>query len=414
MPSTFSKRKIKLLFVLIIIASVVLCACISAPSDPVAVGQLCEPEETTCKRSVLILRESVGRNQFDYTIENLGSQSVTIDVVAVTPEIESVDLMTIVPDAIVARQIHPDIAPGETIGNRITPKLLGTRDAFRVFVLCNTSTTVAPCKLKMEYVFESVPVECFDDNDCSSGWLCNVPIGNCAECLNNDDCNSDQTCDALQGKCTPEDATPSCSVGSLPSSLSFFVFVFAIFIARRRFKQTLVFIPAFFIFSYSPEAYTVPPPKAAISAGGGVRYLLGELGEDAQRGIGINITQEIRWRYFGGAVLLGTSFYQTTQDPPPFSRGLGTYTVAIGPRLYFGVGQSEFSLGGDIRRVGFLSNSLVRVTGLENDFTAVAVGLGYRYRFEKIEVKFDTTLAPFFALPGSVLSFDLSIGFSSN
>lgn len=176
----------------------------------------------------------------------------------------------------------------------------------------------------------------------------------------------------------------------------------------------LTLFTSIFAFSYSPTVFAVPPPKAAISAGGGVRYILGELGEDAQRGIGLNITQELRWRHVGAAVLLGTSFYQTSQDPPPFSRGLGTYTVGIGPRFYLGVGKSEFVLTGDIRRIGLLSNSLVRVTGLENDFTAAAVGLGYRYRFEKIEIKFDTTFAPFFTLPGSVLSFDLSIGFSSN
>ncbi len=408
-----SNKPITMLFSLIPI--LVLGACISAPSDPVAIGQLCEPEESSCENSVLILRESVGRNQFDYTIENLGGEITNIDVLAVTPEIESVDLMTIDPDAIVARQIHPNLGIGETIGNRITPKLLGTRDAFRVFVLCQSADETA-CKLKMEYVFASVPVECFDDSDCSSSWLCNVPVGHCSECLSDEDCNSDQTCDALQGKCSPEDTTPSCSTSDTsPVSFILFFLLFVVLLKGRKRALNIVYLLTIFsIFSYSPNVSALPPPKAAISAGGGVRYILGELGEDAQRGIGLNITQELRWRYAGLFVLLGTSFYQTSQDPPPFSRGLGTYTVAIGPRFYLGVGKNEFVLGGDIRRVGFLSNSLVRVTGLENDFTAASVGLGYRYRFEKIELKFDTTFAPFFTLPGSILSFDISIGFSSN
>ncbi len=394
---------------------IVLClaSCISAPSDPVAVGELCEREKDACKNSVLILRESVGRNQFDYTIKNSGTGTVSVNILAVTPEIEAVDLMTLVPDAIVARQIHPDLAAGQTIANRITPKLLGTRDAFRVFFLCE-ATTAQPCNLKMEYVFQSVPVECFDDNDCSSGWLCNTPIGHCAECLADEDCNSDQTCDTLQGRCSPEDTTPSCSTFTSPSSF-FFLWVFLIFVKRRKLEMRFVgLFTTLFVLSYAPAASAVPPPKAAISAGGGIRFLLGELGDDAQRGIGINISQELRWRYVGAAVLLGTSFYQTTQDPPPFSKGLGTYSVGIGPKFYWAFGKNEFVLSSDIRHVGFLSNSLVRVTGLENDFTAVAFGLGYRYHFEKIHLKFNATYSPFFELPGSVLSFDLSIGFSSN
>lgn len=215
-------------------------ACISAPSDPVAIGQLCQPEETSCKSSVLILRESVGRNQLDYTIENLGGDINNINILAVTPEIQSVDLMTIDPDAIVARQIHPNLLAGQTIGNRITPKLLGTRDAFRVFVLCESANDET-CKLKMEYVFESVPVECFDDSDCSSSWLCNVAVGHCAQCLSDKDCNTDQTCESLQGRCSPEDATPSCSAsGSSPSTPLFFiiVFLFTLRFKKRRVNQS--------------------------------------------------------------------------------------------------------------------------------------------------------------------------------
>ncbi len=393
-------------------------SCISSPSDPIAFGELCEPSTDKCPNTVLFTRDSVGRNQLDYTLENLGPDPVSVEVLALSQEVSSLDLTSVDPDLIIARQTHSLIQSTAKIGNRITPKLLGTRDAFRLFILCKDENPT--CNIKVDYVFESVPVECFDDNDCSSGRLCNVPVGHCVECLSAEDCNDDQSCDALQNTCTPEDATPSCSTSpDGPSFLFLMIFVFLFFGWRRGRATTgtpllLTLFFVLFLATFSSSAFALPPPTPAISVGGGVRYFLGDLGNDTQRGIGLHIAQELRWRYVGAFVLLGTSFYQTTQDPPPFSRGLGTYTAAIGPRFFLAFGKNELALSADIRRIGFLSNSLVRVTGLENDFTAAAFGLGYRYHFEKVEIKLDASVAPFFSLPGSVLSFDISIGFNAN
>lgn len=399
-------------------------ACIPRPTDPVSMGILCDIPTPECKNSTLLLRPSVGRNQFDYTIENKGKTPTDVNVVVVTPEIETLDLQNLDPERIIASRIHRQILPGESEGNRLTPKLLGTRDSFRIFTLCTNREANTPCNIRVDYVFSSVPVECFDDTECNSGWLCDVNIGHCTECLSSTDCNTDQTCDTIRGRCTPEDTTPStCSTSSHPASLLLSLLGLFFFTRRRKRKpkavtsltiSRLLFIFSFLLFSIVLSTnINASPPRTGISLGTGTRYLLGELGNDTKRGIGIYLAQELRWRHFGMNIELGTSFFQTTQTPPPFSRGLMTYTAAIGPQLFWALGRHELTGGVDIRRIGFLNNSLVRVTGTKTNFTAIGANIGYRFHFEKIDLRLSTVFAPFLDLPGSTLNFNIGIGFNT-
>lgn len=389
----------------ILLVAIVITACIPRPEDPVSIGTLCLPSGSDCPDEAVLVRDSVGRNQLDYAITNNTDAMIDIDAFVVNPSILDFDPTNFETDDVIAQRTFRAVAPGATVSDRFTPLSLGTRDSVRFVPYCDS------CEISVEYVFESVPLECFDDEDCSSGWLCDQQFGQCAECITNDDCNEDQTCDSFRGRCTPEDTTPNCATsGTFP--VIFFLLLTGLFLSRRTWRAIVV--PAALICLFIPIELGASPPSANMTIGVGYRELFGTLGEDAQAGIGMTLSQELRWRYIGAAVAIGTTFYQTTQDPPPFTRGLQTYTAQIGPRIYIPLGSFGFHVGPDIRRVGFMNNSLVRVTGVKNNFTAIGGNAGFRFHFDRILLRLDGGFAPFLNLPGSTFSLEFSVGLGAS
>jgi len=322
-----------------------LVTCIPSPEDPVSVGTLCSPASDTCPGDVVLQREAVGRNQLDYTITNRGDAAATFEVLAVATsatldgdagDTGSADAADAGPTTsatdVLARRTYGDVAAGEKVGDRLTPQDLGIRETFRFVLRCDG------CQAKLEYVFASVPVECFSDDDCSPTWQCDVVVGRCVECSGDEDCSEDQFCDEERGRCTPETRTAGCAAGAQPDdvpppwALLGLAALLLLAVWRKRRAAATTALCCVLLGAGTARA---APPRASVSIAAGPRWIAGPLGAHAERGVGMAVGQELRWAYLGAAASISTSYFLTTQDPPPFSRGVQTYGLSLGPASTF-------------------------------------------------------------------------------
>jgi hypothetical protein len=180
-----------------------------------------------------------------------------------------------------------------------------------------------------------------------------------------------------------------------------------------------LFIPALFIpallvsLSLVSSTAEAAPPRAGVNLGFGSRFLTGELGDHAQRGIGMSLSQELRGEYFGARVELGASYFLTAQPTPPVTRELQLYTVALGPQLYVPIGPTQVVVGVDYRHLGLVSNSLEAMTGPELNHSAAGGTVEVRYRMAPLEVSLRGGYHPIFGLDGSLFSIDLAVGLAT-
>lgn len=392
--------------------SVLAGSCVPDPEDALDFGTLCIPESDTCPATTQLERDVVGRNQIDYVVTNTGTNVAVVEVVALVPSaalaIDPAD-GEIAPDDLVARRQHTPVEPGVGVENRFTAQDLGVREAIQFGMRCTG------CTAELDWVFASVPRECFENDACPAGWQCDDNIGRCAECLSNSDCNEDQRCDLSRGRCDPPATTAGCTTGAgglSPIALLLFV----LFLGALRRKGRRVIAPAVAVVGLcvvAPSAAGASPPRASIAVGAGARVLAGELGPLTRRGVGLSLGQELRWRYFGAGLSLGTSYYLTEQEPPPFSRSLQTYGATLGPRFYLPLSLVELVAGADYRRLGTANNSLVRITGTRTSFDAAGGFSGVRLRWSGLEVRLEGSAHHVFQMRSTMFSADLSVGFTN-
>lgn len=388
---------------LLVASLLLLLGCVGPPSDPVAFGELCVPSADDCPTVSTLSRDAVGRNQLDYSVENQGDTRATVRVVVRVPgDGES---------PIITEQSHV-LEPGESEGNRWTPQVLGTRDSFELVVICSG------CDVRVPFVLTSVPLECVRDDECSGGWLCDTNVaGRCVECIRDRDCDVDQRCDTRRGRCTPEQpggcTTGSSSRPGLILSILLGLFLMASILGVRRRLNPLTVVAFLATSLLVLQDLDAAPPKSSLSFEAGAHGLTGNLGENSNLGIGFSIGQELRWKYAGISVRLGTSYFLTDQEEPPFSRGIQTYSAAIGPRGYIPLGPMEIAFGVDYVRMGLASNSLVRQSGLDTQHNALGMTLGARYRWSGLEARLTGGWTPIFGLDTSVVTLDLGFALTS-
>src|SRR5699024_8237840 len=116
----------------------------------------------------------------------------------------------------------------------------------------------------------------------------------------------------------------------------------------------------------------------------------------------------VRGQYIGGRVALGASYYLTTQPSPPLSRELQLYSVSVGPHFYFPIGPVELALGADIRHIGLVSNSLIRLTGPDINYLAAGGSLQIRYPIAGFALILDGGYHRIFGMDSSLLSLNIS------
>lgn len=371
---------------------VFLTACVPEPSDPVDQGQICAPATDECANQNFIYRDSIGRNQLDYVIQNVGEFTAFATASAQLPGATENDA-----NLVLVATTH-QIPAGESVGNRWTTQQLGNTSPLLLNLSC------PGCSVSMDYVLTSIPLECITDDDCSGGWFCDQENpGRCIECRSDSDCTIDQRCNMDQGRCTPPDGGAGCNTAAqLPFILGL---LFLVALRRRKPPSKTLLSTLLLLVAVNASAAA---PVATMSVGLGGQLLLGELGEDADPGISLDFSQELRWQYFGAAIHVTAAYFLTNQESPPFSKGLQTYGFRIGPRGFVPLGPVELSYGLDYLRLGLASNSLVKLTGTQTSFHGLSAGLGVRYRWSGIEFRLNTDWQPILDLPGSILSIHLS------
>lgn len=110
-------------------------------------------------------------------------------------------------------------------------------------------------------------------------------------------------------------------------------------------------------------------------------HFTGELGRYSSGSLGLAATQGIQIGAFAGYLSLGTDFYLTNQPPPPYTRGLRTFTIATGLRLVFPFDPVTPIIGIEYANLGVVSNALNRFTGSGLAFDAVGAHGAVRWRF---------------------------------
>jgi hypothetical protein len=159
------------------------------------------------------------------------------------------------------------------------------------------------------------------------------------------------------------------------------------------------------------------PPDASIALETGPRWVLGDLGRHAKRGLGLTLRQGLRTTYVGGEAWVGTNYFLTTQQPPPLTRELQIYAFGLGPNVYIPLGDFEIGAGGGYQRVGFAPNSLLRQTPPDarerSNFHALGGHLGVTYRWYVLRVGVRASMYSITDVPASLLSIDVSIGLST-
>ncbi len=409
----------------------------SGPSDELLAGQLCVPSSEGCPSAVTLRRASaLGANRLDFTLMNEGgSAEIRVEAIEAADDRDEpagdTDLSDggsgdagsgdVGPDAggdstgsvLVSRTYS--LAPGESVSDRFMRTELLTRLSFGLRVYCSG------CEARLEYALASEPLECRTDDDCSGGWLCSSEDGRCIECRTNSDCSDSQTCDIAAGRCEPQrssgcthtDGGPDAPMPLLPALALVGLFGLALAGARRHLwaSAALVVIAAGIL---DAPAARAAPPRAGINLGVGSRFLTGEMGEHSRRGIGLSLSQELRGEYVGGRVELGANYFLTDQPAPPLSRELQIYTVGVGPQFYLPLGETKLALGLDYRRVGLVSNSLVRITGPEVNHSGAGATLEARYRLAPFEVMVRGGFHTLFGLESSLISVDVAVGLATD
>lgn len=415
----------------------------SGPADIILEGRLCAPARDGCPQLKTLHRPNdLGANLVDFRLTNHGT-AAEITVIAVLKPDAELDVGFLdggLPDIGVSPQDPADVganddltgiarsyqlASNESINDRFVPEEILTVSTFGLIIECDQ------CEASLEYTLATQPLECRTDSHCSSTWVCNRSDGRCVECLADSDCKKTQTCDLDSRQCTPTDlggcaSTPPKTPAPLPTAMLLF-FAMGWALKRRATSRRLahpqrvgarcsliLLAAALSTIALGAQPAAAASPSASVELGVGPRLLTGKLGDDTLRGIGLKVAQQVRTRYFGGQLTLGTSYFVTTQHAPPLSNELQLYSVAIGPQFYLPLGPVELAFGADFRHVGVVTNSLARLSGPKINYLSAGGTLQVRYLFGALAVMLDGGFHPVFGLESSLFSMNIGIGLATD
>ncbi len=392
------------------------------PADPVALGQLCQPAADACPTSVALHRPTPGRNSLEFTLTNLGADS-TVQLLATTtqeldfrpPRDRSEDGSTIL-----VKRDFP-LGEGEILRDTFTSRELTIVRDFTLELSC----LEGECNHRLEYLFFSESVECFDDGVCGRGEFCEQTAGRCVECVQDSQCSVQQSCDVQTGQCFPG-GSAGCSTltGEPPLHLFFGLLVLTVFAFRRRESGRAVVLTTTALMALLVLTPAVSKgstgASASISAGGGPRILTGELGPLTRTGWGVAVQKQIRLRRVGASFQLASHSFALRDENLPNELRLSGYSITLGPRAYFTL-PSEISLLGpehslemvvsfEYTRWGVAENRLAHLTGLDLSFHALGPTLGVGWKWSGIQFIGQTNYSQIFDWPGGVFSVDLMIG----
>lgn len=399
----------------------------TGPMDVVHSGKLCLPDTARCSSQTILIRDSVGANLLDYRIKNRQDSPASVQFVVessarASPRTDAGDAPNdagsdsgSVDSNTVTRQY--ELGPGESRIDRLTQDELLSSRRIRVSVEC------ADCRIRVDYTFASSPLECRSDDDCSGERVCLHDKGRCAGCQDDSDCDSDQTCSSAQHRCLP--AKRACSTGGKEGDVDLWnwmvgglILLLVLRVRRTRFLKSFgkigfaagLLVCAVVFWSPRAQAKSL---GASASIGVGSRFLVGPLSDKTKRGIGVRVQQQLRGPHLGAAFSFTSSYFITDQAPPPLSQQLSMFSVGAGPRGYYSLGDWEFSLGADYRRLGLVTNSLVEETGRDLNHHSFGGVTSAEYAVSGLNFGVSSGVYTMLGIPGSMVSINVSIGFGA-
>lgn len=398
--------------------------------DPYARGAICTPATPECPRRTTVTRETGGANVLDVTIRNRGPQSTVsldVDVTGQLPTLDATgdlqDATSPTPPTDSTFPVSYSVRPGAEVDDRFVPAEVTTRDEFRIGVRCAPCADCeAACDIRVDYVAMSRRVTCENDDDCRSDWYCDRESGRCVACRTDDDCRPDQACDRASGRCLPP-ADRGCSTSApLPSPVGILLLALVVLSARRlrddpprRLQFVALSLPlaAGTLLAAPDRAGAQSSPYSKFSVGAGPRFVTGRLAEDARRGLGLELAESLRWRWIGGTAWIQTSYFLTTQQSPPHLRELHVFGFGLGPTVHRDFGRFSVAGTAAYQRIGFASNSLVRRTGLRQNYHAAGGRLGASYRWAPLFVGVGVEYFAVFDVPASLLGVNVRFGLTT-
>jgi hypothetical protein len=397
--------------------------------DPVTSGTLCVPTETACPSGRELSRSGPGTNILDIVIHNRGPRTdVTFDVrfprlneTADGGDATTGDTGADAGGPSVGSDIFPQtytLGRGESVTDRFVPAEIFTRS--RLFL--ELSCQAPDCRVEADYVLLTEQLECQNDGDCSGDRLCSNRLGACVECLRDSDCEDGRDCNLDSGRCLPrpesgcrtaEPAPADPMSGALVLVALFGLYLLACRRRRRTYLTLLAGLGLSTVLLAVPDTSRAAPPLSTLSIGSGPRFVVGELGSDIQPGVGFEIRETLRSRYIGGSAWIETNYFMSRQAAPPLVRETQIFGFGLGPRVFIPIGDFEIVAGGGYRRVGLAPNPFIDRTGDNSNFHAASGTLAVAYQWDRIRFRVYGSYVPIFDLPASLVSVNVSVGFSS-
>lgn len=406
----------------------------SAPADPVELGTLCYPATGDCAAQRVVTRGTVlGRNAIDLLLTNTSSAEQTIEVAAGPPLLfeqedmgeelvvapAPVDMGEVVEgDMGVDDPLNPALddlrgllarrryvlAAGQQVRARIVPNELGRQ----ANVLIRVSCAGEACAATLQYIVVVEPLACSEDGDCDGAQVCDVLRGQCVECLSNSQCLQGQRCEL--GRCTPPQVSSCQSAPGGGGLMGWWLFIaWGLWRGRRRLRGAACAAAVCAVMLGGGEA-SAQEVRAGFTVGTGAYVLTGELGEQAQTGLGLALGQEVRGRYVGVGVDLTAAYFVTDPAGVALSRELVLYSAQPGPRGFLPLGPVELVLGGGYERMGLAENSLVELTGVSSGYHGVSGWAGARLAQSLAVLEARVGYHHYFGLPGAMWTVTIAAG----
>jgi hypothetical protein len=146
-------------------------------------------------------------------------------------------------------------------------------------------------------------------------------------------------------------------------------------------RRVAIVLACFAGMSLLPHRAFAAPPRAQVYVQPGVQTLrfTGDVGQYASAGLGLVATQGVQSGAFGAYLSIGTDYYLTNQPPPPYTRGLQTFSVSTGLRFALPVEVVRPLIGLEYTSLGVSSNALTRFTGDALHFNGIGANLAARW-----------------------------------
>lgn len=351
----------------------------------------------------------------DYIVYNTGQSTMTVEVSATTltlttdqtADAGAADVGTIFDGLDVGATPDTPVRVGETSGRTLTitpggsttgrfsARDLGTGISVSLEVACISST----CEGHVDWVILLGQVDCRSDEECAADEICDGDSRTCVE--------------QSSGCSTPGGAPPWLALLVVLGLGA--VAVGRRFISRRSAATLAVFIAVSLGLWLAPSTASAQRSifdraTAQLSVGTGVRTWTGKLADDTKSGVALDVVQAIQYRNLGFQMSVGTTYFLTTQQAPPLSKGLQTYSLRLGPRLHLPIWIFQIYADVEYERLGIISNSLVRETGPGLSYHAAGAAGGVRWVPAPFFVDLRSGYTQVFGLESGQVSIGLSFG----